>query len=1042
MAYVDTINITSATSTGLIIASDAYFPDADCRRAEAKTDGVVENSYVRSGGELAIANANGYVENIHISNGGYAQIKGIRASASEIHVSQGGWMFIQGGAQLTDLYISSGGELRFYEGSVKNLTVESGGRVYKGTLTSNVARTMENLYVHSGAQLTLYSGFTLIGDINIASGALTNDLDASAANGTIYDLDLTSAGSFGSGVTLSRYTQTGCVVDILSGAAVKTATLNTNTTLNVLSGATVTDVTMADSLCTLNISSGAVGENITYNSGTFTVWSGGTAKNFYKIGGTGVLNCLKTGAVIDGGAVYAGTVQALSANQVTNATIRNLAIRDTGSAIVRGKTNLAEGIVVSGGALYIQSGAIGTDIILSGGEVSIRGLDADGVTHGTLQNATIYGGMLNLSSGGVVKDTTIVSGGSMVIYTGGITQGTLTFDFTGATTHTTGLVNNLTRVTADATVAVKFSEWGSSNRYRLATTGDASRIISVTDGSVSATLSSGGVITNPFAGVGYTWHGTSLVGGGHTTTVVDTAAAFSAATADSINDNDLSGKWGSSTAVATGNVYLAANMTEGTAWLEIDGYEGGADTTLYGASGTTFESGTVNILAKSGSLRNLAAGANAGGTVKAVNLTFAGAELGGTGYAGGFGNVTGKTATTITTGTFAKDFYAGALANKLTTATSVGDVSMTIDGGTFDGNIYGASAVKTDSTKGNGTRHTAGNVTLTVSGGASTKGNEACIFAGGYATGNATGTVYTVDSVSATISGGSWGEAKGGRGVFGGIMASGVEAQVLGNVNITISGDETTMGNVYGGGWAQKLGAKSIVGNVNINIAGGTIANVFGGGSHSTTGGTTETGDVTITVSGGNITGAIYARGQLDGDATGAASVIFTGSDGFDCDVYGYSRVGGDDAGATLNFNGYTGEFSGALGGFTGITLDGATAMTLDTAASDVSNGKWEFDLTDRASTLAETSLLTWSSASFTDDTIKVTFADDTQAQGGWNIATVAEAFSGTTFDVEVDGTEIASGLAYGGQIASGDYAGWGFELESGVLKFKNLASA
>ena len=48
----------------------------------------------------------------------------------------------------------------------------------------------------------------------------------------------------------------------------------------------------------------------------------------------------------------------------------------------------------------------------------------------------------------------------------------------------------------------------------------------------------------------------------------------------------------------------------------------------------------------------------------------------------------------------------------------------------------------------------------------------------------------------------------------------------------------------------------------------------------------------------------------------------------------------------------------------------------------------------------------------------------------------------GTTFNVEVDGTEIASGLAYGGQIASGDYAGWGFELESGVLKFKNLASA
>ena len=116
--------------------------------------------------------------------------------------------------------------------------------------------------------------------------------------------------------------------------------------------------------------------------------------------------------------------------------------------------------------------------------------------------------------------------------------------------------------------------------------------------------------------------------------------------------------------------------------------------------------------------------------------------------------------------------------------------------------------------------------------------------------------------------------------------------------------------------------------------------------------------------------------------------------------------------------------------------------MTLATAAADVSNGAWEFDLTDRASTLAGTSLLTWNSASFTDDTIKVTFVDEAQAKGGWNIATVAEAFSGTTFDVKVGDSEIAAGLAYNQQIASGDYAGWGFELESGVLKFKNLASA
>ncbi|MBQ6351986.1 MAG: hypothetical protein IJJ28_01795, partial [Lentisphaeria bacterium] len=314
--------------------------------------------------------------------------------------------------------------------------------------------------------------------------------------------------------------------------------------------------------------------------------------------------------------------------------------------------------------------------------------------------------------------------------------------------------------------------------------------------------------------------------------------------------------------------------------------------------------------------------------------------------------------------------------------------------------------------------------------------SDFCCFAGGYATGTGAALVYTVGSIDATISDGYWGDAHGGRGFFGGAFASGVAA-AAGDVTINVTGGR--FGNVYGGGWAQKNGS-SIVGDVNLTISGGTIANVFGGGSHSTSGGTTETGDITITVSGGNITGAIYARGQLEGDTTGAASVIFTGATDFACDVYGYSYVGSETGDAALSFSGYTGEFAGALGGFNGITLDGSTAMTLDTSAADVANGKWVFDLTDRAEVLAGTSLLTWDNADFAGDSIKVSFADDAQAQGGWNIAAVAEAFNDTSFDVEVGGSEIVSGLAYKGQIGSGDYQGWGFELESGVLKFKNLA--
>ena len=654
------------------------------------------------------------------------------------------------------------------------------------------------------------------------------------------------------------------------------------------------------------------------------------------------------------------------------------------------------------------------------------------------------GATLQLGAGAAIDNTVVKAGGALEITSGADTGTKLTLDFTGAASGASTDVNDLGLVGASTTVYVE-GLGQAFGTYTLGSgaTGDEKFTLLSGNGNdyaMDGTLTS---VVDAFTGKTYS---TSVdagalkitaAAGTHTIAAVNTAEALATSGA-TFNGSDREAKWTENTAAAT-NVYLASGMTDGNAWLEIDGYNGSTATTLYGTAANQVFDGAVNLDIKSGSLRNLAAGAGTGGSVKAVNLSFDGATLNGVGYAGGFGSVTGTTDTQIADGTFTKDFYAGALANKLTTATNVGDVAMTIAGGTFSGNIYGASAVKTDTTKGNGTRHTAGDVTLTITDGETTKGTQACIFAGGYAAGDATGTVYTVDSVTIDISGGDWGTAAGGRGIFGGIMASGVEAQVLGAVNITVSGD-ATMGNVFGGGWAQKTGGKSIVGDVNINIAGGTIANVFGGGSHSISGGATEAGDVTITVSGGNITGAIYARGQLAGDATEAAEVIFTGATDFGCDVFGYSYVGGSASDANLSFSGYTGEFAGAIGGFNGITFDGATAMELATAAADVSNGAWEFDLTDRASALAGTSLLTWSTGDFANDTIKVSFADDTQAQGGWNIATVAEEFAGTTFAVEVGGSEIANGLAYGDQIATGDYAGFGFELESGVLKFKNIA--
>ena len=107
---------------------------------------------------------------------------------------------------------------------------------------------------------------------------------------------------------------------------------------------------------------------------------------------------------------------------------------------------------------------------------------------------------------------------------------------------------------------------------------------------------------------------------------------------------------------------------------------------------------------------------------------------------------------------------------------------------------------------------------------------------------------------------------------------------------------------------------------------------------------------------------------------------------------------------------------------------------------ADISNGKWEFDLTARADALAATSLLTWTAESaFSGDTVKVTFADATQAAAGWSIATAA--FTGATFDLYIGGDKIAEGVAYDTAIGgTGDWANWKFTDDNGTLKFKQLA--
>jgi len=168
--------------------------------------------------------------------------------------------------------------------------------------------------------------------------------------------------------------------------------------------------------------------------------------------------------------------------------------------------------------------------------------------------------------------------------------------------------------------------------------------------------------------------------------------------------------------------------------------------------------------------------------------------------------------------------------------------------------------------------------------------------------------------------------------------------------------------------------------------------------------------------------------------------VTFAGANDYVCGVYGYSYVGAAEASdATLTFAGYTGEFSGALGGFNSIEFNDGTAMTLATAAANVANSAWKFDVAARDASLAGKAMLNWSDADFSGDTIALNLAAGSTAE--WTLVDAAATTGYNQFEVLVD--EVSQGtLALGEQLADGDFAGWGFALEDSALKFKNLALA
>ena len=1032
------------------------------------------NAVVCGGDEVTRAEGTNELGSFYLSNG----------VASNFRLNSTGQLTVSKGGVALDTTINFGGYLTVMSGGSASGVVQNAGGfvradVFGGGAGSGTFICGTNGQGAFGMSNGVASNFILYdgGAQNVSSGgtAFRTLVSGQRATYNIWSFGVASATSVFRNGIMNVY-DNGCAMDTVVSSGGSMAALGGA----CISGATISGVLLIDS--------GSTGEGELVGTARLrdvTIASVGVlnvVKNAVFEAGISIFGALKVGVGITvadifvssgGSALVAGTLNVAGSswntsvgkggtvNVSSGATIFNLA------TVSGARVNLGSGAVVAGTSFDIAESTVycgGTALGMTASGGAILDLGADGKAYDlrfgsgvtvagavvgdggrirALSGARISGGAIEILNAGARLEETVIAapGGALVLLPGMETGKRIYFDFSDAPSGGTieGTINDFSLLSSDTAICLAGTSDGGV--YTVASEGGSDLTIHCSpNGLYDNAIRAGERALNAFDGMA---HAFDAEGKNITASSKAVAVFSSAAVLDDAADwlyGDRAAIWTDFGAASGTVLNLVSGTFGGDAWLKLDGTDL-AGTTLYGAAAGTDFGGAVNLLATSGAeLGNLAAGAAAGGSVAAVRLTVDDARLGLT-YAGGFGTVAGEIGTRIADGSMTKDFYAGALANhaKTHTVTSGGDITLCIEGGIFNGNIYGAAAVKAGNA--DSTVHSVGNVSITVSGGATTLCEKACFFAGGYATGSTEATVYTVENVTLEIAGGNWGLVHGGRGVFGGIMASGVASEA-GDMDLTVSGG--SMGNVYGGGWAQK-GGKSVVGDVNISIEGGVIANVFGGGTHSTSGGTTVAGNVAITVSGGTISNAIYARGQLDGDATGDSEVIFTGSRAFGCGVYGYSYVGNVDSGdsdATLSYTDYTGIFSGVIGGFISITLDGATAMTLGTEAVNVSNSTWIFDATERDAELAGTAFLNWTAADFTGGTITLNLAEG--AAVAWDLVGAAADTAYGKFDVQINGTSILSETLDLDQAIAGTGTacdGWGFTVEETVLKFKQLAA-
>jgi|GEM_PF-5584033 len=356
--------------------------------------------------------------------------------------------------------------------------------------------------------------------------------------------------------------------------------------------------------------------------GVADIKDGGEIGGTVQASGTGIVRVYNGGSA-EGASVLTGNIHISSGGQFENGIIAGgtMTVAENGKAsvfeqtggrlLVRGFDAEASGVTVRGGNMSIGNGGALNDATISGGTVVVR--HVAGWAYADIKSATASdvrietGAGLTLESGGILQAGKLADGATLTIYKGG--KAALTSAAAGATIdisfwdvnaghgNTDAIITDWGTFSADTQINVYSFEEGYS--YKIADTANANATLTLANTAWgvygNAAVKSGEISANAFTGKSYDFSDGTTLSFGSVTVDTKTGDASALTTADAITGGRAI-KWDSATGVTSGNIFLAGDMTSGQAWVELDGYTGGENTTLYGAQGNSFATGTVNLI--------------------------------------------------------------------------------------------------------------------------------------------------------------------------------------------------------------------------------------------------------------------------------------------------------------------------------------------------------------------------------------------------------------------------------------------------------------